>query len=560
MACLSIIEISKKQSYIFNSNKLRDHVGASLVIRQISEQLAYDQQWLSRDDVEFRCSSYALMEGGGQAVYIFPTEAEALQFNRRMSGFVLREYPGVELFCCSLVFDEDAELLPEAVQRGFQRMASKKSARQRLANQFSYGQHEVCARTGMPASVRYYDEWISEEIRVKRKMADEEQTDEFAWLVPEGFKLSREMEDLVGSQEEKSFVAVVHIDGNQMGKKLTAFHRYHRPTAEQSIRSFNSNYRKAFLVFSRSVDRCYKSAFKRMAVRLAALAERKNREFWQDVTQSGKVFPLRPLILAGDDVSYVVNGKLGLDSARMFLEELQMEAILVGTTVMTMHACAGVALVKKGYPFARAHHLAEQLCKQAKTKVLADNQRAGVADEDTLDLSALDFHVISGETDESLRAIRHAQYVTKEADLCLKPYYVLPTKDGQTLMEGAMDENGQLWSHERRAALKVAMDEAVERLQAFPRMSLFEQTLKRVSNPKVGRHKIKLWREAYHKSESEQRYFLGQNQMQKLLERLDGIAEGQIFVKIAGQKHAVYYDAIEMMDLMLSEKAEEVRT
>lgn len=552
MACISIIEVSKKQDYIFNSNKLKDNIGASLIIRYISEQLAYEKKWLTINDRANQCSSYALMEGGGQAVYVFPSLAEAVEFNKNITSHVLIDYPGIELVCSTYNFDNETTLITEALGEAFKAMANKKSARSHVAMQFSYGLNEICTRTGMPAVKKHDGETVSEEIVVKRAMTARDQKDVFTQLIPEGYQFPTDIDQLVESDSGKSYVAVVHIDGNQMGKKLTAFRGYYQKGSAESFLEFNERYRSTFCTFSNEVDACYKRAFARMTKQLEEKYRNDDKvSLFKDKTN----YPLRPLIVAGDDISFVTNGQIGIEAARIFLEQLQLEVVNVGEQYMTMHACAGIALVKKGYPFARAHQLAEQLCKNAKTRILEDNQEAGVTEEDSYDFSALDFHIVSGETDESLRALRQSQYsVSQNVSLCMKPYYVLLPKEGQVFInsrELADELKVKQLPHQAREHLKNIMNEGIAKINPFPAITLFGKALARVRSEKVGRNKIKQWRAVYHKTADEQRFFIGQQQMEKILKEMvgEGVPAGALHMTKGDKTTAIYYDAIEMMDV-----------
>ncbi|MFC0215977.1 hypothetical protein ACFFK0_26615 [Paenibacillus chartarius] len=546
MKCISILEVSKKQAYIFNSNKLKDNIGASLIVRYISEELAYDRNWLKCDDPLQQCSSYTLMEGGGQAVYVFPCEEEAVAFNRNVTGFVLQAYPGVEMFCIVHPFDNESTLITDALAEAFRKMAVKKGERSNVAVQTSYGFHEVCTRTGMPASHTDDNEFISDEIYAKRQFAKREQKKAYASLIPEGYEIPTELEQL-------DDLAVIHIDGNQMGKKLTAFQNHYKKTEEESVPEFNERYRNEFCKFSKEVDDCYKRAFTRMTAKLHKYL---NNQPNDSDTESNElpIFPLRPLIAAGDDISFVTSGPIGIRAARMFLEELQLEAVNVGSQYMTMHACAGIAFVKKGYPFSRAHQLAEQLCTNAKTRILEQNRAAGIPEEQNFDFSALDFHILSGDSDESLRNLRKQQYSpSANTTLCLKPYYVTLPEKGSTYLHDSLLPDGasvkQLPRSSREALMK-EMERGFDQVKPFPDIELFEAICNRVQSMKLSAKKLKVWIDVHHKTESEQRYFIVQEAMETVLLQRRDLPKHSLHVTRDGIRYAIYYDAIELLSIL----------
>ena len=73
----------------------------------------------------------------------------------------------------------------------------------------------------------------------------------------------------------------------------------------------------------------------------------------------GKYYlPFRPLVYGGDDVTFVCDGRLGLELAAIYLQAFEKEKDFT--------ACAGICVVKTHYPFARAYQLSEELCRKAK--------------------------------------------------------------------------------------------------------------------------------------------------------------------------------------------------
>jgi hypothetical protein len=72
-----------------------------------------------------------------------------------------------------------------------------------------------------------------------------------------------------------------------------------------------------------------------------------------------------------------VMGRLGLTLAALYLKafEAEKENIPDGKDLT---ACAGIAIVKTHYPFARAYQLSEALCSNAKNFVRDEKKRLGL--------------------------------------------------------------------------------------------------------------------------------------------------------------------------------------
>jgi hypothetical protein len=129
----------------------------------------------------------------------------------------------------------------------------------------------------------------------------------------------------------------------------------------------------------------------------------------QDKKSKKRFLPFRPLVYGGDDVTFVCDGRLGLALAVYYLQQFEKESTnLPGGPA---YACAGVAIVKTHYPFARAYNLAEDLCRSAK-RFVREQKEAGKGDG-----SAIDWHIAASGRGDSISAIREREYKTHNDDL-----------------------------------------------------------------------------------------------------------------------------------------------
>ena len=129
--------------------------------------------------------------------------------------------------------------------------------------------------------------------------------------------------------------------------------------------------------FSEGIQTDFETAFRRTVQLLLA----------SGLAPEPPVLPIRPIILAGDDVCFVTAGRIGLECARVFLE--QLAALTNREDGKPYAACAGVVLVHRKYPFHRAYDLAEELCGSAKKFGALLDQEGRV--------SAMDWHVEFGQ-------------------------------------------------------------------------------------------------------------------------------------------------------------------
>ena len=134
-----------------------------------------------------------------------------------------------------------------------------------------------------------------------------------------------------------------------------------------------------------------------------------------------KMLPIRPVILAGDDVCFVTQGSLGLECARVFLEALSKRINVQDGKAYA--ACAGVAMVHVKYPFHAAYDLAEELCSNAK--------RFGAELDPRGRISAMDWHLEFGQLRGHLSDLRRDYRTEDGGQLELRPVVVLEPESCQ---------------------------------------------------------------------------------------------------------------------------------
>jgi hypothetical protein len=121
------------------------------------------------------------------------------------------------------------------------------------------------------------------------------------------------------------------------------------------------------------------------------------------------LLPIRPIVFGGDDTTFVCDGRIGLSLAVTYLRTFEAEAQKKG---LALSACAGIAIVKSRYPFARAYQLSEELCDQAKKFRRNTFKNGG---------GALDWHFTSGGLYDELEAMREREYQVGAGSLTLRP-------------------------------------------------------------------------------------------------------------------------------------------
>ena len=176
-----------------------------------------------------------------------------------------------------------------------------------------------------------------------------------------------------------SKIAVIHIDGNGVGgvmrKLADAKERVDATVFEEQVgckRNDPDSLRRFLLNINERLQRAVEMSFAEAWADIARLAER-------DAEAAGRSYtavPVVPVIVGGDDVTVITSGDYALPFAARYLghyERKTGEDPLLryltppeGSATGPMTAAAGVAVVRRNFPFHLAYGLAEKLVDGAK--------------------------------------------------------------------------------------------------------------------------------------------------------------------------------------------------
>lgn len=370
------------QQYIFNSNKLKENIGASYIIenevfdkvmigileKQFKEQFSKDWEIpdfavrITNPANKIECEIGYV--GGGNALILFRQPSDAENFIRNFSKEMLISFPGLQLaFGIKMEFDLDK------YQDEFSLLVQ--NLKQNRASYFpvtSVPKHGITADCpwSNDAVEEYFNEndanvYISKASFVKTKKA-REALSQYQNELGDKYILTTEIEKL-GQKKEGSYIAVVHIDGNGMGKIFS------------EIGSLEEVRKKSVAVSSKAVG-----AMTKLIEELKNKAHEDTSKFNEPrigeiklatVKEGGKnkaILPIRPILVGGDDVTFICEGRLGMYLAERYIELFydEEERKKAKKDKLMTGACAGVAIVKTHFPFYKAVHLAEELCTEAK--------------------------------------------------------------------------------------------------------------------------------------------------------------------------------------------------
>jgi hypothetical protein len=460
MPVLTLVDTLGIQSFVFATNRLRDAVGGSALVEQLPD-------WLAQACPE----GEKLLAAGGNALLRFADETTAKQAMTRFSRLAYQEAPGLEFVAVHRSYQPGG--LAEAA-RLVQVQDAPRAKRERLPGVPLLGLSVTapCRETRLPATELDQDgQPIARGVKKRRAP---ELAQRWNHLLPSGAEQFRrdggpplrlrfptEVDHLGRSRDERSLLGVVHVDGNGVGRKIGAW------LAEQAKQAAPDDaVRDGYRTVSAALEELSRRAFAAIVQRTAAAIHFDPRSGYEIAgSLPGRRFPLlappgegvlnlplRPLILGGDDLTFVCDGRLALDLAAAALAVFEKATLPI---LGPVSACAGVAITRTHAPILRVYEMADNLCRSAKKRARETGQEA----------CALDWHIGFTSPTESLEVTRRRQYTAADRCLTCRPYLLGAPGQPQTwrwLTDALLGQDGSgfhgpFWS-EHRGRLKELRD------------------------------------------------------------------------------------------------------
>ena len=402
---LLIMEVSQKQAYIFKNKELKKNIDASYTIDEITSSGYFNKYFPEYYNEE----KNLVYSGGGHTILVFDNDVEendntgkenqAVRFAKKLSKQIFCDYDGLEVFIKIMDYDEKAEP-SKNIQNLMQKLEEKKAIRRASFRQGTFG---------MEVSQEKKDA----KTRREEKMEGEE-------ITP--YKLVTQLEKLGGNKDDNNFIAVVHIDGNLMGKKVQKNDEVIDGILKPQGNKLTSGekldiYRAEKQKFSKDIDDLFQDAYNDMQNVVKKQIENGNLKdlSLEETKENGEKqinFPIRRIIRAGDDICFVSEGRIGIECAVEYMKALWKRSKGENS------ACAGVAIVHQSYPFYKAYEIAESLCSSAK-KYNASLDKEGCANA-----CAIDWHIEYGEMYGGLDEIRKHYVDADGKSILARPYFV----------------------------------------------------------------------------------------------------------------------------------------
>ncbi len=470
---LTALDVTGIQRYIFNSNRLKENVGASELVYRATTRFVFealpefnnvkqvDPVELDPDKTIEDLEAEVLFAVGGNALIIFKDIMQAHKLVAELSQRLIEEAPGLELTAAHLEFEWEVEPIAQVRKNVLALLQEVKNRQVYSQPLLGLGVTVACQSTGLPAVAIHPDKEdenypVSAEVWAKVEIAEQANNrfkghikdDQSVWqeILDKPYYFPMEFDDFGRSKDDHSYIAVVHADVNGMGKRIDdIFDNCQEKNlsdreAINTVRKFSDQVGTAARVGLVEMVKTLVNAVdknKKISGEIP-LSEKKDK----NGKQIGYYLPFRPLVFGGDDLTFVCDGRLGLS-----LVETYFKAFEAAIDNKEITACAGVSVVKTHYPFARAYQIAEDLCAEAKRFV--DRKTYG-----------LDWHFAASGLLGKLETIREKQYTVDAGKLYMRPVSLTATNGEWRTWENVQQtietfKNSSAWAEQHNKVMKL---------------------------------------------------------------------------------------------------------
>lgn len=396
------------QDFIFQTNKLKEIVGASDLVEEICTSVFAA---LLGKHVDLNNDKSAIVHAAGNIKYVFDDEDACKKMVRCFPMKVSQIAPGVTVSQSVVKYENDKDF-PKAVKDLEKNLRIQRNKPVRYPMLGLMGV-ERSRNTGLPVCKIVGDKHLDAATYAKRcsvgNTVGKLCVKAFGEESVKAKKLPYEISDLTGSND---WIAVIHADGNGLGQIV------------QKIGTDADQFKNFSQLLDKATVQAAVNAYNQVSSGI-----------------DSKVIPMRPIVLGGDDLTVICRADLAVSYVKCFINEFQiqtqkeLENILKANKVFAgninyLTACAGIAYVKSSFPFYYGYSLAESLCSYAKTDAKAE------LNEGELPASCIMFHKVQDSFVDTYKEIVDRELKPQEnITLSFGPYYLDKNKERWTIDE-----------------------------------------------------------------------------------------------------------------------------
>lgn len=398
----AIYDCRSKQEYIYRTNKIREIAGASKLLSNVYSILIHEtgmkicdtwredaiqkNPFRKEDFLENGYDGTVIYEGGGNLYVLFKDHDTYVRANRVFSRILLERSYSISIITAFVEttddFNQDRINLYKAKEK-----SKKLGNHSTLCNVLPFTQTDRMSYMPLSATDGKGKK-VTAESKLKRKAYFDyfSQSDELG---------TENLDSLVEEKGVDSILAVIYIDGNDMGNKIKNCTEGKNDYAEcvMALREFSLHTDEYFVTRPIAAIERY-------------LRTRNDAESELISEKPHKAHKYRIIVGGGDEITIICRGSDAMGVVKAYFEELTSTPELAAGIPNT--SCAGIALFHSHAPFADVYEIAESCCEMGKKESHKPDNNGNY----------VDFHYCHSGITNELDVIREKQ----EAAFTLRPY------------------------------------------------------------------------------------------------------------------------------------------
>ena len=399
---LALYDCRSKQEYIYRTNRVQEITGGSELLRNIFSDFIEEcslnirSDWKNKkvegdfftDFSNQNLDAEIVYEGGGNLCMIFKDEDTFKEFNRGLSLSVLQKSHTISIIAsCVKIEEHNGELnFVEDRKKLYEENTLKKNlgVYQSPCNVLPFTQTDRLT----------YQPIVKKDGKKQYTTEALKKQEAYESMKKNGDNIIEKEFDNMVDKGTESLLAIIYIDGNNMGDKLKNKTEGKTGYADgiNALREFSVKTNNDFVVNPINAIKTVLSS------KYNEFEEKKKKD---KTIKKVNPYSLRIIISGGDEITLVCNAR-----AVPLILETYFDTL---ANSKDNTACAGVAIFHSHAPFADVYEIAEQCCESGKKKAHVEQSE---------NKNFIDFHYCHAGITNSLDAIRERQ----EAEHTCRPY------------------------------------------------------------------------------------------------------------------------------------------
>lgn len=429
---LAMYDVRGKQEYIFKTNKLKEIVGGSCIIRdcfkeylfpsaeeymrrkakkegiplsddavcgiynyndsenepeyisEINKGKEFSQKAFERMMQDEKCAArYAgevVYEGGGNFFVLYKDKETCIEINKIFTRKLLKELYTLKVLCTYIELENGLVNFIEDRKKLYEKHRISEAEESVICPVNTLPFVQVDEVTSLPLTK--YNENTRKKVSTEAEAKLAKHLDVYNEKYGE-----KDLDKLVTRKGEESLLAVVYIDGNNMGAKV------------QNVLGTETSYDQCVKKLRETSEFIQKNYVEDRIKDIDQMLEEKEKK---GKKKAGK----RLVVFAGDEINLICNARDAYDIAKTYLKGLHQVSWKDSTEPCS--ACAGIAIFHSHAPYAQAYKIAEECCESGKTR-MKKLEKAREKEGKSKEVCYIDVHYCQKGIGMSLEDIREKE-------------------------------------------------------------------------------------------------------------------------------------------------------